>query len=53
MVFLLLIDTKAHLLLPKVGDITMWKDTLIDVFDDEDRAHKHGTIFCLVLTKPR
>jgi hypothetical protein len=23
---------------PKAGDITMWKDTLIDVFDDADRA---------------
>ena len=26
-------------IIPKVGDVTMWKDTLIDLFDDEEAAH--------------
>ena len=36
-------------IIAKPGDISMWKDTLIDVFDDEKRAHNMEQYFAYCL----
>ena len=36
-------------IIAKPGDVTMWKDTLIDVFDDEKRAHNMEQYFAYCL----